>query len=223
MNNITLLVLVGVFAVIGALDCEQAHSAEEPVIKSRYKILTIKTEMGSESLAAYFDVKGSQGVIFVPGKVFNKESWFFLTERLQQVNVASLALDGKEKSDVLSAIGVMKDKGFKKIALVGGSMGGAAILQALEEKTDDSINKVVVLAPYGGSPIKSKIITKLFVVAKEDRLGIYPGVQKVYIDSSDPKKIVEFDGTEHAQHLFRGPNKEKLSRLIVDFLRVDED
>ncbi len=217
MKNLTLL-LVGLFAMMGILNFGQAHSAEDPVGKPHYKIINIKSEHGRESLAACFDVKGSQAVIFVPGRVFNKESWFFLAERLQQLHVTSLSLDGKEEEDVLSAIGVMKDKGFKKIALVGGSMGGAAILQVLEEKTDASINKVVVLAPFGGSPIKNEKIKKVFVVAKEDYLGIYPNVKTLYMDSSDPKTIVEFEGSEHAQHLFKGSHKEKLSRLIVDFI-----
>ena len=97
-------------------------------------------------------------------------------------------------------------------------MGGAAILDALEQKADESINKAIVLAPYGGSPIKSEKIKKLFVVAKGDSLGIYPDVKRLYKDSSEPKKIVELEGSEHAQHLFKSSHKEKLSNLIVDFI-----
>ena len=204
--------------MVGTSNFEQAHSADEPVSKSNYEIIKIKTEMGIESSAAYFDGKSSQVVIFVPGAVFNKESWFFLAERFQQLNVASLSLDGKTLHDVLSSIKVLKDKGFKKITLVGGSMGGAAILHALEEKTDESINKVIVLAPSGGTPIKSEKIKKFFVVAKGDRLGIYPVVKRLFKSSSDPKKIVEFEGSEHAQHLFKSSHKEELSRLIIDFI-----
>ena len=97
-------------------------------------------------------------------------------------------------------------------------MGGAAILDALARKTDSSINKVIALAPAGGELINSKKIKKLFIVAKDDGLGLYSDVKKLYENSSDPKKFVEFEGSEHAQHLFKGPHKEELSKLIVDFI-----
>jgi hypothetical protein len=56
------------------------------------------------------------------------------------------------------------------------------------------------------------------VVAKEDRLGKYPEGKRLYQHSLDPKKILEFEGPEHAQHLFKGPHKKELSRQIIDFI-----
>ncbi|MBU1586206.1 MAG: hypothetical protein KKE44_26110, partial [Proteobacteria bacterium] len=128
MKNIILSVLIVTFAIIVTFSLGIANSGTEPEFKPHFKNIPIKTEMGNESLASYFDVKGSQVVIFVPGKIFDKESWYLLTERLQQLKVASLSLDGKTKDVVLTSINVMKEMGYKKIALVGGSMGGAAIL-----------------------------------------------------------------------------------------------
>ena len=127
-------------------------------------------------------------------------------------------MDGKTKDDVLSSVNFLKDRNFNNITLVGGSLGGAAILGALEIRTDECINKVIVLAPSGGSPVKNKKIKKLFVVAKGDRLGIYPDVKRLYNNSTEPKKIVEFEGSEHAQYLFQSSHKEKLSNLIIDFI-----
>ena len=97
-------------------------------------------------------------------------------------------------------------------------MGASAILRALEERTDESVSRVIVLAPAGGSPIGSEKVKKLFVVAKEDRLGIYSDVKRLHEDSSEPKRIVEFEGSEHAQHLFKSSHKEELVKLIVDFI-----
>ena len=218
MQKLILSILLGIFVVIGTSNFKQAHSAGESVNKPHYEIIKIKSETGNENLAAYFDGKSNQAVIFIPGAVFNKESWFFLAEHLQQMNIASLSLDGKTQDDVLAAINFLKNKDLNNITLVGGSMGGAAILGALEKRTDESVNKVIVLAPSGGNPVKSKKIKKLFIIVKEDRLGIYPNVKRLYKDSSEPKKIVEFEGSEHAQHLFKSSHKEKLSNLIVDFI-----
>jgi len=209
---------LGLFFIISTSNFKQVHAADKPMEHSNFEIIKIKTEMGFESSSAYFDGKSDKVVVFVPGAIFNKESWFFLAERLQQSNVASLSLDGKRKEDVLAAVQFLKDKGFAKVILLGASMGGGAVLHALEEKTDDSIDKVIVLAPAGGNPIKSKKINKLFVIAKADRLGIYPKVKQIYTHSADPKKMVEYEGSEHAQHLFKGPHKGELSGLIIDFI-----
>jgi dienelactone hydrolase len=211
-------IVLGALAMIATSAFGQVHASDESIGKPNYDIVEITTEKGNESSAAYFDGKNGQVVIFVPRAVFNKESWFFLAERLQKMNVASLSLDGKTPDDVLSSIKFLKEKGFKKVSLVGGSMGGAAILDALDRKTNPSINKVIALAPAGGNPIKSKKIKKLFIVAKNDSLGLYSDVKKLYESSSDPKKFVEFAGSEHAQHLFNSSHKEELSRLIIDFI-----
>jgi hypothetical protein len=218
MIKLLLSILLGVFAMIVTPSFVHPHPSDESVVETKYDTIIIRTENGNENSAAYFYGKSGQAVIFVPGAVFNKESWFHLAERLQHLNIASLSLDGKTLYDVLSSIRVMKEKGFKKISLVGGSMGGAAILDALDRKTDVCVNKVILLAPSGGKPITSKGIKKLFIVAKDDRLGVYNDVKELYEGSSNPKNIVQFEGSEHAQHLFKGPHKEELSRLIIDFI-----
>lgn len=196
----------------------QAHAGDASMRNHDHIIVKIKTDKGDESAAAYFDGGNGQAVIFVPGAVYHKESWYFLAERLLKLKVASLSLDGKTPDVVLSAIRYLQEKGFKKISLVGGSMGGAAILNALDRETDASINKVITLAPAGGKPIKSQTIKKLFIVARHDRLGLYPVVKKLYENSSEPKKFVVYEGTEHAQQLFKSSHKVELTKLIVDFI-----
>lgn len=205
--------VLGVFAVAAMSGFGLLHASD-----ASYDVVKIKTESGSESSAAYFKGTNGQAAIFVPGAVFDKESWFFLAERLQKKHVASLSLDGKTPSVVLAAINYLKGKGFKKIALVGGSMGGAAMLDALSQKTDAAINKVIALAPAGGNSIQSQKINKLFIVAKHDGLGLYPDVKNLYQASSEPKKFVEVDSSAHAQHLFKTSHREELAKLIVDFI-----
>jgi len=205
--------VLGVFAVVAILGFGLLQASD-----ANFEIVKIKTESGSESSAAYFKGTNGQVTIFVPGAVFDKESWFFLAERLQKKQLASLSLDGKTPAVVLAAIKYLQGKGFKKIALVGGSMGGAAMLDALSQKTDTAINKVIALAPAGGNSIPSQKIKKLFIVAKHDGLGLYPDVKAMYQSSSEPKKFVEVDGSAHAQHLFKTSHKEELTKLIVDFI-----
>ncbi len=187
----------------------------------RYEIVKISSGNEAECEAAYFQGNCGQIVVFVPGAVFDKESWYFLARRLQQKGVASLSLDGKTTDAVLAAIEEVKGKGFRQIVLVGGSMGGSAVLGALEGKADGCVSKAVLLAPAGGSPIGLKQVDKLFIVSKSDRLGIYSNVKKLYEQSCDPKRFVVVEGAAHAQHLFKTPQKEFLSKLIMDFVLED--
>ena len=90
--------------------------------------------------------------------------------------------------------------------------------KVLKKEVDERINKAIALAPYNGVPIKSDRIQKLFIVAKGDNVTSSISIKKLYNDSSEPKKMVEFEGSAHAQHLFKGSHKEKLSDLIIDFI-----
>ena len=111
MKNIALSILLGVILVIGISNCKKEIPDDKAMNKAHYEIIKIKTKMGHGDSAAFFKGNGSQVVIFVPGLAFNKESWFFLAKRLQQLNVASLSLDGNGTADVLSSINFLKDKG----------------------------------------------------------------------------------------------------------------
>lgn len=219
MKRWLLLLLIGLFASGSSLPGGENAAAGESGAGKNYEILQITSETGVSRAAAFFHGESLEKVVvFVPGAVFDKESWFFLANRLQQRGVASLSLDGKQKQDVLASIEVMKNKGFKCITLVGGSMGGAAVLDALNERSDGSVSKVVLLAPAGGSPAKSGSIDKLFIVSKQDRLNLYGTARDLFDRSSGPKKFVSLEGGEHAQHIFKTGQREALIQLIIDFI-----
>ncbi len=197
------------------------HSGGSSGDAASYEIIHIGPEPGGYD-AALFMSEGVQIVIFVPGAVFDKESWYFLAQRFHELNVASLALDGKTERDVLAAVEAAKKRGFRKVILVGGSMGGAAVLEALDASQDGCLAKAILLAPAGGTPIKSERIDKLFVVAKEDRLGLYAPVKALYEQSSEPKRFAAIDGDAHAQHLFKTSARARVADLIVQFVLSEE-
>ena len=59
---------------------------------SSYQKVTLKTEDGAVIEGAFFEGKKDRAVVFAHGKVFNKESWYSLCERLQQEGITSLAI-----------------------------------------------------------------------------------------------------------------------------------
>jgi len=72
-------------------------------------------------------------VIFAHGAIFNKESWYFLAEEFQEMDVSALSIDfrgygnsvtgntKKKLFDVLGAIAYVEKKGFNEICIVGAS------------------------------------------------------------------------------------------------------
>jgi len=202
----------------------------QPVMATEkgYKLITYKTEDGGVIEASFFEGEKELIVIFAHGAVFDKESWYFMAEKLQKEGISSLSIDfrgygnskkgttDKRSLDILGAVDYLKEKGFKKIAIVGGSMGGAAVLNALDTKTDDVIDKIVLLAPAGGTAIKSKSINKLFIISKEERL--FSQVNKIYNESTQPKELKVYPGLFHAQNMFKSEYSEELTNLIINFI-----
>ncbi|MCK0179697.1 alpha/beta hydrolase [Flavobacteriaceae bacterium S0862] len=205
-----------------------------PIISTNdgFKLVTYTTDDGGIIEASFFEADKDLVVIFAHGAIFNKESWYFMTERLQKDGVSSLSLDfrgygnstkgstSNKSLDILGAVNYLKGKGFNNIAIVGGSMGGAAILNALDIKTDTVIEKVVLLAPAGGKGIANKSIKKLIVVSKDE--GLFTRVNKIYIESSSPKELKVYPGSFHAQHMFKADYSNELIDLIIKFLNFSD-
>jgi len=193
-----------------------------------YQKVTFKTEDGAVIDGAFFEGKKTRAVVFAHGAVFNKESWYPLAERLQKQGITSLAIDfrgygnskpGKSRElyyDILGAVDYLEKNGFDHIALVGGSMGGAAILRALGHRISSRIDKTVLLAPAGGGAISNKVIKKLFIVTEKGRF--YSGVHDLYKASSGPKEIKIYPGSAHAQHIFKTESGADLANFIIQFL-----
>lgn len=51
------------------------------------------TEDGASIEAAYFKASSKKAVIFAHGAIFDKESWCFLAEKFQDLNIASLSIE----------------------------------------------------------------------------------------------------------------------------------
>lgn len=198
-----------------------------------FELITYTTQDNGVIEASFFKGTDRQlAVIFAHGAIFNKESWYFLAEKLQGKGIASLSIDfrgygnskkgttNKRSLDILGAVDYLKTKGFNSIAIVGGSMGGAAVLSALDTKTDSVIKKVVLLAPAGGAGITSTSIKKLIIVSKDE--GLYKRVNSIYNETTQPKELKVYPGSYHAQHMFKADYSNELTNLIIAFLNTSK-
>jgi pimeloyl-ACP methyl ester carboxylesterase len=148
-----ILFFLAVWAAIGPTGVSVARSAENSATHEEIKL---KLEDGTEHEAAFFHGGKKQAVIFLHQSGATRASWYFMAERLQRLGVASLSLESSTPQAALSAVDFLKKQGFRNIALVGASIGGGAVLQALRQREDERINKVTLLAPADASPNESK-------------------------------------------------------------------
>ena len=210
------------FVIPGVLVADAKH----------YELLTFETEDGGKIESAFFEASHSKAVIFAHGAVFNKESWYFLAEAFQQRGVSALSIDfrgygnsvpgdtTKKMYDILGAIAYLEAQGFTDINVVGGSMGGAAVLFALAGNSIP-VSRVVVLAPAGGPALESTASEKLFVVSDKERM--FSRVMDIYNASAEPKQIQVYPGTTHAQNLFKTDVRDELIKRIVNFINPGEN
>jgi len=193
-----------------------------------FRLITFTTEDQGKIQGSLFEAGKGRVVLFAHGAVFNKESWYFLCDLLREQGISSLSIDfrgyGESKKgtsdhkyhDILGAIEYLKDQGYKKIAIVGGSMGGGAVLKALAVTIDKKVDKVALLAAAGGKPVMSEKMDKLFVVSRDE--GAYQRVMDLHEKSADPKTLKVFPGSSHAQHMFKTEHSQNLVNLILGFV-----
>lgn len=215
MRNISVLLSIILIIQVSALAAD-------------YVPVQFETEDGGTVEASLFKASPKRAVVLAHGAVFNKESWYDLAGALRKEGVTALSIDfrgyGKSKApnkadkhlDILAAVDFLTKKGYESISLLGGSMGGAAALRALDLRHDDAVDKVVLLAPAGGPPVKSPDADKLFIVSEGDRL--LESTRNLHEKSSKPKRLEVLSGSAHAQHIFKTKEGPKLTDLIVSFL-----
>lgn len=181
-------------------------------------------ETGTESAfymsdAVYYPAAGGTAVVFVPGFIFNKESWKKLAVKLQQQDIASVAISAKSENPIRRAIQELVRRGHSKVVLIGGSSGAAAILNTMEQVTaTDVVSGVVLMSPVRGNPMDDQPIEKLFIVSEGEKS--YDKVQALHSGSAEPKSLLAIPGKAHAQFLLFGPDKAQVEAAIVDFVMM---
>lgn len=169
--------------------------------------------------ATYYPTNGAKGVVFVPGFIFNKESWKKLATQLQGEGIASVTISAKSENPIRRAIQELTRRGHSNIVLVGGSSGAAAILNTMEQVVStDTVSGVVLLSPVRGNPMDDQPVEKLFIVSENEKS--FDKVQALHDASMEPKSIMTLPGKAHAQFLFFGQDKAEVEGAIVAFVKA---
>jgi pimeloyl-ACP methyl ester carboxylesterase len=193
------------------------------------------TFLSQDGLKIEAEIFGSSNhiVILAHGKIFNMESWEVFARYLEGQGFSAMPFnfrgygnsqskDTRYELDVIGAINyALKD--HKYVSIVGASMGGAATLRALE--TSEVVDGLVLLSPAGYPKDFSKLSGKakraLVCFSKED--FVFDIANEIARSLPFESEKVIFDGSLHAQNLFRDPNiAVQLQNKIVALLHSVE-
>lgn len=216
-------------AAKGLFLCALVWGSANALAGAHPRAVTFSTRDGGTIDADLYG-KGSRGVVFAHGAIFNKESWTPLAQRMAARGFRALAINfrgygrshggsdpGAQDQDVLAAIRWLHAHGATKVSLVGGSMGGGAAGQAATEVKPGEIDRLVLLSPMPiDHPERLKAASILYIGSRDE--GLAPRIRAQYARAPKPKKLILLPGRAHAQNIFATGEAQALSDAIVDFL-----
>ncbi len=171
--------------------------------------------------AAFFKTEGKKAIVLAHQWGATKERWYDFSNILQKRGMASIALQHVGEDDVLGAINYLKAKGYTDISLMGASLGGGAIMRAMDTHPNSTISKIVLLGPGPGPAVQSINIDKLIIVSQKDFYA--KRAYDAYREATEPKTLKEYPGYEHAQSLFDGEHKQDLITTLLKFLDLEDN
>lgn len=176
--------------------------------------------------------KGPKTVILAHGAAFLKESWNPLAQELARNGYRVLAINfrgygrsvpgmrrGELVEDIHAAVRFLEQRGAESISIVAASMGGGAAARAAVRFRPGQVDKLILLSPVPvENPAGIRAGSILFVASRDEEL--IATIEDQYGNAPEPKELLLFDGSAHAQHIFDHDRK-KLTNAIVSFLALE--
>lgn len=191
--------------------------------------ISFNTVDGGVIHADYYP-SGEVAVVLAHGAVFNKESWQGLTKQLAANNIGALAIDfrgyGQSSGgarpndrfeDVLAAVRYLHQKGIKRVAVLGASMGGGIAGDAAIHAQAGEIAGLILLSPVPGSNSEDMKAGSFLYIASENEAGVAT-IKAQYQLAPNPKQLKLIKGNAHAQHIFKTAEGANLTKMIIQFM-----
>jgi pimeloyl-ACP methyl ester carboxylesterase len=181
---------------------------------------------------------GERGVLLVHGGRFTKESWSEQAAHLVKAGFCVLAIDLRgfgasqqgppslnpgfgSSLDVVAAMRYLRERGVRRISIVGASMGADAAAEASISTRPGEIDRLILLAGSASEPADALKGRKLFVVTEGDANAAgarLPAIRRQYEAANDPKELLVLGGSAHAQFIFQTDQGDRLMRELLRFL-----
>lgn len=159
---------------------------------------------------------GSYGVVLAHGAAFDAESWEPQADRIASEGIVALAVEDTSPETILAAVEyLMNERDVTDVALLGGSAGADAILEAASEEPEVP-DQLILLSPnqtvdgLGAEP-------KLFI-ASEDEPVVNVSRELAANSPGDQNEAQILPGDAHAQNIFDGDQGETVTRALLERL-----
>ena len=173
--------------------------------------------------------EGPHAVLLGHGAVFDKESWDHLARRLAAEGHTALAIDfrgyGTSKAgqsrggldeDIIGGVRYLREQGAARVSVIGASMGGGAVGDAVSQLDPGEIDGLILLAAVPTRSPERLQGRKLFIVSGGD--GSRSSVERQFEAASEPKELTILPGNAHAQHIFGTAVGEELTQIMLAWI-----
>ncbi len=160
--------------------------------------------------------EGRCGVVLAHGIVFDAASWQPQAARIAQEGLVAIAVEDISPASIIAASEYLKaERGVMHIALLGGSAGADAILEAVLQEPESADQLILLSANRPAEGLGAH--PKLFVASDGEPVA---GVSRQLARTSagDHNEVEILPGDAHAQHIFNTEQGEALMRLILERL-----
>lgn len=182
------------------------------------ELIELNLRGGISHKALFYKSDGTRAAILAHQTGASMESWEKFAKFLADHGVMSISLSSTTPDDVLAAVDYLKRKQYKDLTLIGASAGAGAITQAMTTEAFPPVKYVVLLSPSWCSEMQSDQILKLIILARQD---FYKSrAEATFKEASEPKKLIELDGSEHGQDLLTGEHSSRVLSEILNFLHL---
>jgi dienelactone hydrolase len=169
-----------------------------------------------ERPALWSNAGGTKAVVLMHQSGATPQSWELLAQSFQSAGISSVAPLITSDEDVVAAVEFLEAQGATDLTLLGASMGGGAVQQAVDRLEPDRIDRVILLATATGRPLTSPDVPKLFIHARQD---FFVGRSiRSFEKAAEPKILVELTGSLHGQELLQGQDGKFVEQLILSFI-----
>ncbi len=158
---------------------------------------------------------GKDGVVLVHGASFDAASWRPQAEQFAEVGVSVFAVEDTSRDSLEAAVDQLKqEQGAKQVALLGASAGGASVIEAAGSGPR-FYDQLVLLSPAGGEVQSLDSAPTFFIYSKDESLADSIEQQIDQAPGGD-NKVLEIDGSAHAQGIFTTDAAQQVTDAILD-------
>jgi pimeloyl-ACP methyl ester carboxylesterase len=160
--------------------------------------------------------EGDYGVVLAHGAAFDAASWEAQATEIAARGIVALAVEDLAPEQILAAVAYLEDEeGVEGVALVGGSAGADAILDAATQEPDRA-DQLILLSPNGVVDGLGEE-PKLFVASEEESVA---DVSRELAASApgDENEALILPGSAHAQNIFDSDQADALTMALFERL-----